>query len=152
MRSSRIKRVYVFSVDSNTVGLCIGDCRKICVSQFWSDFYSLVFQDSYFFMNSATFEEIPVSNKIVDDKAQWIGEGSEVKLVLFKDSVIEVIPPSPAIYEIVETEPTMKGNTASSHTKPAVLSCGATITIPGFIEQGQKIKVDTEKGIYLERA
>jgi elongation factor P len=52
----------------------------------------------------------------------------------------------------VETEPTMKGNTASSHTKPAVLSCGATITIPGFIEQGQKIKVDTEKGIYLERA
>ena len=51
----------------------------------------------------------------------------------------------------VETEPTMKGNTASSHTKPAVLSCGATITIPGFIEQGTKIKVDTEKGIYLER-
>jgi elongation factor P len=103
-------------------------------------------------MNSATFEEIAVGNKIVDDKAQWIGEGSLVKLVLFKNNVIEVIPPSPAIYEIVETEPTMKGNTASSHTKPAVLSCGATITIPGFIEQGQKIKVDTEKGIYLERA
>jgi elongation factor P len=109
-------------------------------------------QDSYFFMNSATFEEIAVSNKVVDDKAQWIGEGCEVKLVLFKDNVIEVVPPSPAVYVIVETEPTMKGNTASSHTKPAVLDCGATITIPGFLEQGQKIRVDTEKGIYLERA
>lgn len=111
-----------------------------------------IIQDSYFFMNSATFEEIAVSNKIVDDKAQWIGEGCEVKLVMFKGNVIEVVPPSPAVYVIVETEPTMKGNTASSHTKPAVLDCGATITIPGFLEQGQKIRVDTEKGIYLERA
>jgi elongation factor P len=102
-------------------------------------------------MNSATFEEIPVGIKIVGDKERWIGEGSEVKLVLFKGNVIEVVPPSPAVYVIVETEPNMKGNTAQGYTKPAVLDCGATINVPGFLEQGQKIKVDTEKGEYLER-
>lgn len=102
-------------------------------------------------MNSETFEEIPVSIKTVGDKEQWIGEGSLVKLVLFKDAVIDVVPPSPAVYVIVDTEPTMKGNTASSHTKPATLDCGATITVPGFLESGQKIRVDTEKGEYLER-
>jgi elongation factor P len=102
-------------------------------------------------MNSETFEEIPVALKTVGDKEQWIGEGSEVKLVFFKGTVIEVVPPSPAVYTIVETEPTLKGNTAQGYTKPAVLDCGATISVPGFLEQGQKIRVDTEKGEYLER-
>lgn len=102
-------------------------------------------------MNSETFDEIPVDAKMVGDKAQWLGEGSVAKLVLFKDAVIEVIPPSPAVYEIVETEPNVKGNTAQGYTKPAVLDCGATISVPGFLEVGTKIRVDTEKGEYIER-
>ena len=102
-------------------------------------------------MNSQTFEEIAVPENIVGDKNQWMSEGSEVTLVQFKDSVIEVIPPSPAIYEIVETEPNVKGNTAQGYTKPATLDCGATINVPGFLETGQKIRVDTEKGEYIER-
>ena len=102
-------------------------------------------------MDSQTFEEIPVDSKVVDDKEKWITEGSEITLVSFKESVIEVVVPSPAVYEVVETEPNMKGNTAQGYSKPAVLSCGATISVPGFVETGQKIKVDTDKGEYVER-
>jgi elongation factor P len=126
-------------------------CLHTILSSNFNFLYATNQQDSFFFMNSATFEEIPVGTKIVGDKDRWIGEGSEVKLVLFKDNVIEVVPPSPAVYVIAETEPNMKGNTAQGYTKPATLDCGAVINVPGFLEQGQKIRVDTEKGEYLER-
>jgi elongation factor P len=112
---------------------------------------SPILQNTFFFMNSETFEEIPVSDKVVDDKVKWITEGSEISLVLFKDKIIEVVVPSTAVYEVVETEPNMKGNTAQGYTKPATLSSGAVISVPGFVEQGAKIKVDTDKGEYIER-
>ena len=76
----------------------------------------------------------------------------EVNLVTFKGSCIEVVVPSPATYEIVETEPNVKGNTAQGYTKPATLSSGAVITVPGYLEQGEMIRVDTDKGAFLERA
>ena len=103
-------------------------------------------------MNSETFDEVPVSGKIVGDKVNWLEEGMAVNLVFFKDDVIEVVVPATGIYEITETEPNMKGNTAQGYTKPAILSCGATITVPGYLEQGEKIKVDTEKRSFIERA
>ncbi|KAI2505604.1 Elongation factor P [Fragilaria crotonensis] len=107
--------------------------------------------NNYFFMDSETFEEKAVNQQIVDDKEKWIAEGMEVNLIYFKDRVIEVAVPSNYIYEIVDTEPNAKGNTAQGHTKPATLDCGAVINIPGYLNQGEKIKVDTEKGVYLER-
>eukprot|EP00586_Coscinodiscus_wailesii_P023673 CAMPEP_0172495438 /NCGR_PEP_ID=MMETSP1066-20121228/70732_1 /TAXON_ID=671091 /ORGANISM="Coscinodiscus wailesii, Strain CCMP2513" /LENGTH=222 /DNA_ID=CAMNT_0013267111 /DNA_START=100 /DNA_END=768 /DNA_ORIENTATION=+ len=106
---------------------------------------------NYFFMDMETFEEVMVDAKLVEDRADWIGEGMEVSLIKFKGNVIEVVVPSPMVFEVVETEPNMKGNTAQGYTKPAVLSCGATISVPGFIETGQMVKVDTEKKEYLER-
>jgi len=76
----------------------------------------------------------------------------ECNLVKFKDQIIEVVVPSSAIYEIVECEPNVKGNTAQGYTKPATLSSGAVISVPGYLEQGEMIKVDTDKGAFLERA
>lgn len=102
-------------------------------------------------MNSETFEEIPVDAKTVDDVKDWLEEGMEVNLVFFKDKVIEVVVPTTGVYEIVETEPSLKGNTAQGYTKPATLSCGATINVPGYLNQGEKIKVDTDKRTFLER-
>jgi elongation factor P len=102
-------------------------------------------------MDTASYEEVAVSATVMGDVYQWIAEGTECKLVSFKGSVIEVIPPSPAVFTVVETEPNMKGNTSQGYTKPAVLDCGATISVPGFVEPGQKIRVDTEKGVYMER-
>jgi elongation factor P len=106
---------------------------------------------NYYFMDSESFEEIMVESKVIEDSKKWIIEGMECKLVYFKGNVIEVQTPSPFTYEIIETEPTVKGNTVNAHTKPAVVGAGATITVPGFIAQGELIKVDTEKGEYVER-
>lgn len=108
--------------------------------------------ETFYFMNTETFEEVVVPGSVVDDKKDWLEEGMEVQLVFFKDNVIEVVVPSSMVYKITETEPTLKGNTAQGYTKPATLSCGATINIPGYLEQGETIKVDTEKRSFIERA
>jgi elongation factor P len=97
-------------------------------------------------MNSETFEEVAVSTKIVGETSSWIEEGSAVILVFFKGKVFEVNVPNICIFQIVTTDPIVKGS-----TKPAVLSCGATITVPGYLEQGEMVKVDTEKKEFLER-
>jgi elongation factor P len=102
-------------------------------------------------MDNESFEEVMVQSDNVEDQKKWISEGMEVDLIYFKDEVIEVRVPSPYVFEVVETEPNVKGNTSQGYTKPAVLDCGATISVPGFVEQGSKVKVDTEKGEYIER-
>ncbi len=107
---------------------------------------------NFFFMDSETFEEIMVEASIMEDSAKWIVEGMECKLVYFKEKVIECMAPSPYVYEVKETEPNVKGNTAQGYTKPATIADGAVVNVPGFIEQGESIKVDTEKGEYIERA
>lgn len=109
-------------------------------------------QNIFYFMNTETFEEVPVDAKIVGDNEDWIEEGMEVSLVFFKGGVIEVVVPSTGVYQIAETEPNVKGNTAQGYTKPATLSSGAVINVPGYLEQGEMIKVDTDKGVFLERA
>ena len=111
-----------------------------------------IIQDNMYFMDSESFEEVAVPMKIVGDNEKWITEGMEISLVIFKDKVIEVVVPSSVVYEIVETEPNVKGNTAQGYTKPATLSSGAVINIPGYLEQGEMIKVDTDKGTFQERA
>mmetsp|Transcript_22150 Transcript_22150/g.36001 ORF Transcript_22150/g.36001 Transcript_22150/m.36001 type:complete len:224 (-) Transcript_22150:139-810(-) len=107
---------------------------------------------NYFFMDSETFEEVMVEAKSIEDQKKWINEGMECDLIYFKGNVIEVRVPSPFVYEIVETEPNVKGNTAQGYTKPATLDCGATINVPGFVEQGAMIKVDSDKGEYIQVA
>jgi elongation factor P len=108
-------------------------------------------QGNCFFMDSESFEEVMIEEKVIEDQKKWIVEGMECDLIFFKGDCIEVRAPSPYVYEVVETEPNVKGNTSQGYTKPAVLDCGATVTVPGFVEQGSKIKVDTEKGEYIER-
>ena len=109
-------------------------------------------QNNFFFMNSETFEEVVVPNKVVDDNDKWISEGMKVTLVFFKEQCIEVVVSPSMVYEIVETEPNVKGNTAQGYTKPATLDCGATISVPGYLEVGERIKVDTDKGAFIQRA
>jgi elongation factor P len=97
-------------------------------------------------MNSETFEEVAVPTKIVGESSNWIEEGSEVILVFFNGKVFEVNVPTICIFRIATTDPIVKGS-----TKPAILSCVATITVPGYLEQGEMVKVDTERKEFLER-
>mmetsp|Transcript_35700 Transcript_35700/g.40713 ORF Transcript_35700/g.40713 Transcript_35700/m.40713 type:complete len:215 (-) Transcript_35700:479-1123(-) len=108
--------------------------------------YTYSDENNLFFMDSETFEEVIVDSKVVDDKEKWIDEGMELSLVYFNDEVIEVNLPSNYVYKIIETTQAKKGT-----TKPATLSCGAVINVPGYLEEGEMIKVDTDKAEFLER-
>jgi len=107
---------------------------------------------NFFFMDMETFDEVMIEAPLVEDVKEWITEGLECDLITFKEKCIEVKVPNPMIYEVVDTEPSIKGSTVNALTKPAVLESGATVTVPGFVEIGTRIKVDTEKREYLERA
>ena len=102
-------------------------------------------------MDMESFEEIMCEEKIVGEYKDWFMEGMEVQLVKFGDKVIDFVLPDKVELEVVECEPNFKGN-KDAVTKPAKLSCGATITIPGFIEQGDMILVDMNKKNYISRA
>jgi elongation factor P len=141
-------------IKGNTIENTYISGKKLETAMIEKDDHQFTYVDgeTYFFMNSETFEEVPVSAKTVDDNADWLEEGMNLSLVFFKGVCIEVVVPSTGVYEIVETEPNVKGNTAQGYTKPAVLSCGATVTVPGYLNQGEMIKVDTQKREFLERA
>eukprot|EP00980_Cylindrotheca_fusiformis_P023491 scaffold10515_cov136-Cylindrotheca_fusiformis.AAC.3 len=141
-------------IKGNTIENTYRSGEKFETAQIEKNSHQYTYQDgnSFFFMNSETFEEVAVDEKVVGDVVDWLEEGMDVQLVFFKDEVIEVIVPQTGVYEIIETEPNVKGNTAQGYTKPATLSCGATINIPGYLEQGEMIKVDTDKRAFLERA
>ena len=102
-------------------------------------------------MNMESFEESIIEATVVEDVKNWLTEGMACTLVMFKDRVIEVVVPKTMEFEVTDTEPNVKGNTSSAHTKPATLDCGAVVTVPGFVKNGDRIKVDTENGVYMER-
>jgi len=108
--------------------------------------------DSYFFMDMATFEEDCIPADFLGNTVQWLQAGSEVGILKWNGKVIDVSVPKTLILEVVETDPGVKGNTVQGGNKPAKLSTGAVINVPLFIEVGEKIKVDTEEKKYLSRA
>ena len=108
--------------------------------------------DTYHFMNTDDYNQITLQKETLD-APDLLKEGEVVK-VLFntEDSMpLSVEMPASVILEITESEPGVKGNTATNATKPATVETGARINVPLFINEGDKIKVDTEKGAYIER-
>ena len=106
---------------------------------------------NYVFMNMESFEEVMIEGNVAENVKNWLAEGIECTLVTFKEKVIEVVVPKVMEFDVVDTEPNVKGNTSSAHTKPATLDCGAVVTVPGFVKNGDRIKVDTERSEYMER-
>ncbi|WP_394838169.1 elongation factor P [Pendulispora rubella] len=113
--------------------------------------YSWEESDTFVFMEIATGDQIHVEKDKVGDAARFLGEGLEVEVTLFNGSAIGVDLPANVIMQVVESEPGIKGDTASGATKPAKLVTGATVNVPLFIKEGEWIKVDTSTGQYLER-
>ncbi|GMN08816.1 elongation factor P [Croceitalea sp. MTPC9] len=108
--------------------------------------------DTYHFMNTDDYNQITLQKETLD-APDLLKEGEVVK-VLFntEDSMpLSVEMPASVILEVTESEPGVKGNTATNATKPATVETGARINVPLFINEGDKIKIDTEKGAYLER-
>ena len=113
----------------------------------------LLYEDgnSHIFMDNKTYDQFNVSNEKVGISKNYMKSGANVDLLFDGDEVLDIRLPSHTILEVKETEPGIKGNTATNATKPATLETGATINVPLFINEGDKVKIDTEKGQYIER-
>jgi elongation factor P len=107
--------------------------------------------DDYVFMDMASFEETRLTAKQIGDGRKYLKEGMEVNVVSWNGKPIEVELPNSVVLEVTQTDPGVKGDTATGGTKPATLETGIQIQVPLFVEQGTKCKVDTRTGEYLGR-
>jgi len=106
----------------------------------------------FVFMDNETYEQINVSEKLVGDGAKFLKESENSNILFAEDgSIILVEVPNFVVLEIAETDPGMRGDTATGGTKPAKLETGAVVNVPLFLNEGDKVKVDTRTGQYLER-
>ena len=108
--------------------------------------------DTYHFMNNDDYNQIEVDKSQIDSDS-FLKEGAVVTIIINSENsnILSVDMPQNVVLEVVESEPGVKGNTATNATKIAKLETGAKINVPLFINEGDKIKVDTDKGVYLER-
>ena len=113
--------------------------------------YSYNDGDLYYFMDMETYDMLPVNKSVLGDNFKFVKENMSCKIMSYKGSVFGVEPPSFVDLEVTETEPGIKGDTATNVTKPATLETGAEIKVPLFINAGDRIRIDTRTGEYMER-
>ncbi len=107
--------------------------------------------DEFVFMDMETYEETRMNGESLGDRINFLKEEMEVNVIFWDDRVLEIELPTSVILEITDTDPGVKGDTATGGTKPATLETGAQVMVPLFISIGEKIKVDTRDGSYLGR-
>ncbi len=106
----------------------------------------------YYFMDPESYEQIPLNQDKLGDNFKFVKENTVCRISSFKGNVFSVEPPTFVELKVVETEPGVRGDTATNVTKPATLETGAVIKVPIFINEGDVLKIDTRSGEYLERA
>ena len=107
--------------------------------------------DLYYFMNTENYDQIALNNETIGDALKFVKENEMVKVCSHNGNVFAVEAPLFVELEIIDTEPGFKGDTATGATKPATVETGAVVNVPLFVEQGNKIKIDTRTGEYLSR-
>jgi elongation factor P len=107
--------------------------------------------DIYHFMNTGTFDQVPVREEVIGDSVYYMKENETYELSVYQDQPIGVELPVAVELAITETEPGFKGDTASGGGKPAKTETGLTVQVPFFVNEGDVVKVDTRSGEYLER-
>ncbi|NJO75911.1 MAG: elongation factor P [Leptolyngbyaceae cyanobacterium RM1_406_9] len=107
--------------------------------------------DDYVFMDMETYEEGRLSAQQIGDRVKYLKEGMEVNVVRWGEQVIEVELPNSVVLAVTETDPGVKGDTATGGTKPAIVETGAQVMVPLFISIGERIKIDTRNDTYLGR-
>ncbi len=108
--------------------------------------------DQYNFMNMETYDQTSLSEEFVGDSMKFVKENDVCKICSYNGSVFSVEPPMFVELEITDTEPGFKGDTATGASKPATVETGAQVSVPLFVNIGDKIKIDTRTGEYLSRA
>lgn len=113
-----------------------------------------IYQDEnlYYFMDTASYEQFPLSADQITDSLQFLVEQITVDLVLYRDAPVAIELPITVNLEVTETVPGVRGDTAQGGTKPATLQTGLVLQVPLFVNEGEMIKVDTRTAQYLSRA
>ena len=113
--------------------------------------YSYNDGDLYYFMDPESYELVPINKDVLGDSFKFVKENMVCKIMSYKGSVFGVEPPNFVELVVTESDPGVKGDTATNVTKPATLETGAEIKVPLFINPGDRIRIDTRTGEYLER-
>lgn len=106
----------------------------------------------YYFMDNETYDQLPLNKDKVEDALAYVTENMNVTIKFFKGEAFSVEPPNFVELTVTETEPGFKGDTATAGNKPAIVETGAKVMVPLFISQGDRIRIDTRTGEYMERA
>ena len=114
--------------------------------------YSYADGDLYYFMDTETWEQIPIGKSVLGDNFKFVKENMVCKVLSYKGNVFGVEPPNFVELKVTATEPGFKGDTATNATKPATVETGAEVRVPLFIDEGEVIQIDTRTGEYLGRA
>ena len=113
--------------------------------------YSWTDGETYWFMDPVTFEQPEIPAAVIGDNSVWLKEGDTCQAQYADGKLIALVPPMFVELEVTETEPGFKGNTVQTGTKPATLETGAEVKVPLFVEVGERVKVDTRDGRFIER-
>jgi elongation factor P len=108
--------------------------------------------DNYHFMNTENYDQVELDAETLGDALQWVTAGMRIMAEFFEGRPVALDLPSSLTYEVVETTPVLRGATKTASTKPATLSNGVTVSVPEFISQGEKIRVNPQTGQYIDRA
>lgn len=123
------------------------DCRRVPVQ------FSYVDGDQYMFMDTGDYSQYGLDADALEDQLDYLTDGLEgITALVVEDRIVGIDLPQSVVMEIVETAPPIKGATASARNKPATLSSGLTVQVPEYIEQGERIKVNTTNGKFMSRA
>ena len=114
--------------------------------------YSYSDGDLYYFMDTETWEQIPINKSVLGDNFKFVKENMVCKVLSYKGNVFGIEPPNFVELKVTKTDPGFKGDTATNATKPATLETGAEIKVPLFIDEGEVIQIDTRTGEYMGRA
>ncbi len=108
--------------------------------------------ESFVFMDNETYDQLNIASESVGDGKYFLTAGMNVDLLFDGSEVLDIRLPSHVVLEVTETEPGFKGNTATGASKPATLETGYTLNVPLFINEGERLRIDTRTGDYVERS
>jgi elongation factor P len=108
--------------------------------------------DSFFFMDTATYEQPVVGAEIVGEAASYLKENEEIDLLTYEGEVLDIALPPSVVLRVAQTDPGYKGDTASGGGKPAIMETGLRVIVPLFVGEGDELRIDTRSGTYIERA
>ncbi|MBQ7834231.1 MAG: elongation factor P [Ruminiclostridium sp.] len=114
--------------------------------------YTYAEEGLYHFMDSETYDQVPLAKAQVEDALQFLKENMVATIKFYKGEAFSVEPPNFVVLQVITCEPAVAGNTATNATKPATVETGYTLMVPMFVNEGDMIRIDTRTGEYMERA